>query len=223
MDRAIEWATAHATILPITISANFPTTLQEQLRTRQTDAFDSLALALQTGALLVTDDLPTREVQRTLTGHAGVWLHAVFGLAHAQNQIDTDAFVRWSAFLVKAGHSYLGVSGAMLAHAARLDGVAAPPPGYLFKALSQEIGGWTADPRSHAGASFDCLRALWTDPAADSYRQPVTGHLLRQLIHERQSDFAVLIRTLLVASKALPALEIYMRGWIIGHFLADIV
>jgi hypothetical protein len=34
--------------------------------------------------------------------------------------IDLDQYVRWSARLVDAGHSYLGVSGAVLAQAARV-------------------------------------------------------------------------------------------------------
>jgi hypothetical protein len=121
IDRAIAWAEANATVSPVMASDDLPDSLREHLRNGRSDLFDSLILARQSGALLVTDDLPTREFDRVLDGNGGAWLHIVFGVATDWKLIDFDQYVRWSAALVDAGHSYLGVSAAALAQAARLD------------------------------------------------------------------------------------------------------
>lgn len=223
VDRAIAWAEANTTVSPLIAGDDLPAALREHLRSARSDLFDSLVLAIQTGGLLVTDDLPTREFSRLLGGSGGCWLHVLFGVALDWKHIDTDTYVRWSAHLVDAGHGYLGVSGPMLAYAARLDGSEGETPGYLFRTLSQMIGGKIAEPRSHVVACLTCLRDLWFDPTTLKYRQPVTGHLLRQLLRERVDDYAVMLRTLLTWVRDLPALTDYINAWMRGHFIADAV
>lgn len=193
--------------------------MRDQLRTGRTDIFDSVVLAMQRNVLLVTDDLPTRQFGRALGLRASAWLHQVFGVAADQKRIDFDTFIRWSANLVDAGHSYIGVNGQALARSVRLDAENGEAPGYLFKSLCKVIGGRTAEPPSHVVAVLGCLRDLWTDPTTISFRQATTGLLLRQLIRERQVDHAFMLRAVLHYARDLPELVSYILGWAQGHFL----
>ncbi|MDQ0304504.1 PIN domain-containing protein [Ancylobacter polymorphus] len=221
IDRAIAWTGANATVSPVVASDDLPEGLREHLRLGRSDIFDGLILARQLGILLVTDDLPTREVDRVMDGSGGAWLHVVFGVALDWKAIDVDQYVRWSAHLVDAGHNYLGVSGAVLAQAARLDAMVGEAPGHLFRTLSNMIGGRAAEPISHVQAVVGCLRELWEDHRTLCFRQPVTGHLLRQIIRER-ADYPIILRTILAWSRSTFGLSEYVRGWLRGHFLQHV-
>jgi hypothetical protein len=221
--RAIAWAEANTAISPVVAGEDLPAPLREQLRRGCSDIFDSLTLARQMGMLLVTDDLPTRELNRVLGG-GGVWLHVVFGVALEWKHIDTDLYVRWSVKLIGAGHGHLGVSDSMPAHAARLDAAATGDvPGDLFQTLSLMIGGHVAEPVSHVNAVVGCLNEIWSGSYATGFRQPVTGHLLRELVRERVDDYAIILRAVLARTRDLPELTSYMLDWLRGHFLADAV
>lgn len=223
VDRAITWAELNTNVLPVVATDDLPRPLRENLRLGRGDTFDQLVLAWQTNCLLITDDLPTRELDRAMGGNGGAWLHLVFGIALDGQHIDPDRYVRWSANLVDVGQNYLGVSGAVLAHAASLDAAAGNAPGYLFKALSEMIGGRTAEPTSHVQATIACLRELWQSETTASFRQPVTGHLLRQLIRDRTDDYAIILRTVIASARGLPLLREYSRAWLRGHFLFESV
>jgi cellulose synthase operon protein C len=221
LDRAIAWAEANANICPLVAGDELPTALREHLRAGLSDIFDSVVLAMQSGVLLVTDDLPTREFSRLVGGSVGTWTHQVFAVAGQWRHIDQDTYIRWSAHLVGAGHNYIGMSGLALARALRMDAEAGEVPGYLFKALSEVIGGRIAEPRSHLLACTECLRDLWSDRRTSAYRQPATGLLLRQLIRERTGDYRILIRTLLELVQNLPQLVEYIHAWARGHFIPE--
>jgi hypothetical protein len=99
----------------------------------------------------------------------------VFNVALDWKHIDNDQCVRWSANLIGAGHGYLGVSGPMLAHAARMDAQAGNAPGDLFTTISAMIGGWAAEPVSPTHVVLGCLRDLWEDQKTVGFREPVNG------------------------------------------------
>ncbi|MGB3045818.1 MAG: hypothetical protein WBB98_21785 [Xanthobacteraceae bacterium] len=222
-DRAIAWAEHNAVVAPVVAGDDLPAPLREFLQLGRTDIVDALVLARQRGVLLVTDDRPTRELDIATGGKGGAWLHSVFGVALERGKMNFDAYVRASANLVEAGHNYLGVSGAVLFHAARLDAVDGQYPSHLFKSLSRVIGGAHAEPISHVTATVDCLRGLWSAHDAIDYRQPVTGHLLRRLIDNRPGDYPIILRTVLAWTRDSVALNDYIYRWLRGHFLMDAV
>jgi hypothetical protein len=222
LDRAIAWAEANANICPLVAGDELPTALREHLRAGLSDIFDSVVLAMQAGMLLVTDDRPTREFSALVGGGRGTWLHQVFAAAAAWRHVDVDTYIRWSTHLVGAGHNYIGMSGAALARALRMDAEAGEAPGYLFKTLSEVVGGRIAEPRSHLRACLVCLRYLWSDADTSAYRQPATGLLLRQLLRERTDDYGIMLQTLLVGVHNLPQLVDYIHAWARGHFLARV-
>lgn len=221
VDSALAWAEAHATTAPVVASEALPELLREHLRAGQASIFDALILARQTGLLLVTDDLVTRQLDLGLGGNGGAWLHVVFGVAREQKHVEFDQYVRWSAHLVAAGHNYLGVSGEALAQAARLDAADGKAPGYLFTTLSGMIGGRSAEPISHTRVVLGCLADLWGDHQSADFREPVTGHLLRQLVRERVGDYSPMLRAVLTASRGVIGLGPYIGGWLRGHFVFD--
>ncbi len=221
IQEAIDWAEANARVLPIVAEDDLPEGLRSYLQFGRFDIFDSLILARQSNLLLVTDDLPTREFDRVFGGSGGAWLHLVFGVALDLQHINLDEYTRWSAQLVSAGHNYLGVSGWVLAHAARLDAEIGEAPSSLFHTLSQMIGGRAAEPNSHVQATFLCLKELWRDKETIRFRRPITSHILRQLIRERNQDFPILLRKLFVLSKGMLELREYLVTWMRGHFVFE--
>lgn len=223
-DRAISWAEQNALVSPVVAGDDLPAPFREFLQFGRSDVVDALVLARQADVLLITDDRPTRELDVAADGRGGAWLHSVFGVALECGKMDFDAYVRASASLVDAGQNYLGVSGAALFQAARLDAAGGQQcPGYLFKSLSRVIGGAHAEPVSHVTATVDCLRGLWSDRDTIDYRPPVTGHLLRRLIDNRSNDYPVILRTVVALTRDYPALNDYICRWLRGHFLMEAV
>lgn len=218
---AIAWAEANATICPLIVGEDLPSELRELLRAGRFDIFDSLVVAKQAGALLITDDLPTRELNRLVAGAEGAWLHQVFSVALNQKCIEFDTFIRWSAHLINAGHNYIGVTGEALSRALKLDAEAGGAPGYLFKTLSKVIGGRSAEPKSHIIQCLKCLRDLWSDTDAQIYHRQATGLLLHQLVRERHDDYGLILQVLLHQVRSFPRLVEYIRGWAQGHFIPE--
>ena len=218
MDALIAWAEEHTTICPTLAGEDLPSELREFLRAGKSDLFDSLIVAKHSGGLLVSDDLPTRELGREI-GVPGVWLQSVFWVARNQGLIDFDTFTRWIANLVDDGQDYTSVTGEMLIRALQLDAEQGEVPGHFFNTLIKPIGGKTAEPVSHLLVCAECLRFLWTDWGTEAYRAPATGLLLRQLIHDRQGDYVQILRTLFKWAWPIEPLRDYMLGWAQGHFL----
>jgi hypothetical protein len=221
--RAIVWAEANVAITPIVAGDDLPEELKKFIRLARSDVFDALVLARQSGLLLISDDLPTRQIDSLLGGNGGAWLHVALGAARDQKHIDLDAYVRWSSNLIAAGHNYLGITGLVLSHAARLDAMQGDAVGPLFRTLSEVIGGQSAEPISHVRATLECVFDLWSDPKTRGFRQPVTGHLLRQLVRERTADYPAMLRGIVRSARRVAGLTDYVRGWLRGHFISHIV
>lgn len=220
-EQAIAWLEEHAEVLPLVAGEGLPADLRRNLQHGKGDLFDALIIARQSGRLHVSDDLPMRELDRATAGAGGVWLHSVFDYALRTNAVDQDQYIRWTAALVDFGQSYLGVSGQVLARAARLDAEAGQAPGPLFKTLCRMIGGAIADPVSHMQAALGCISDLWDDRSAMPYREAATGYLLEQLIRERNDDFAPMLANLISAGRSIIGFPGYAHRWLQGHFLLE--
>jgi hypothetical protein len=219
VDAAIAWAEGNATIRPSMAREALPPALREHLRAGPSGIFDSLVIAEQARILLVTDDLPTREIGRSVVSVESAWTHKVFELALDEKRIDIDTFIRWTAHVISYGHNYIGVTGQALARALLLDAETGQAPGYLFNSLSKVIGGRNADPASHIRACLNCLRDLWLDDGALEYRSRATGLLLEQLIRERYDDHVLMLRAVLHSVRDRPQLLRYILSWMQGHFI----
>jgi len=219
LDKLIAWAEGNTTICPLLAGEDLPSELRGFLRARDSDIFDSIIIAKQDGILLISDDLPTRELGRSLVGVSSVWLHSVFWIARNRSLIDLNTFTRWTAHLVEAGQDYTSVTGEMLIRALQLDATDGESPGYLFKTIIKPLGGKTAEPSSHLLVCAECIDYLWKDSRARSYRDPATGLLLGQLVHDRQNDYVQILRALLKWAWPLVPLKNYLLRWAQGHFI----
>jgi cellulose synthase operon protein C len=219
VDQAIAWAERNAQIDPVVAGEELSASLRQHLREGRSDIFDSLVLAMHRGFILVSDDFPTRDLLPLFGGKDAVWLHAVFSAAVDNGLIDLPNYVRWLAYLVDAGHDYLGVSGPALVQALRMDATEGNAPGYLFTTLAKVIGGKNADPRSHVRACLNFLGNVWMDPSTEASRKPATSLLLRRLLHERCDDYGVILGLLLKHVKSSSQLANYVHGWARGHFI----
>jgi hypothetical protein len=140
-------------------------------------------------------------------------------VAGNRKKIDFDTYVKWTAHLIAAGHSYICVSGKALIRAASIDAEAGECPGYFFRQIARMIGGAPAEPASHIRVAIEFLRHVWNDPAALGYRESSTGFLLQQLVRERTADYRRILRTIVWVFAGVPNLNAYLTAWLRGHFI----
>lgn len=219
VDRAIEWAKTHAIICPLIVPETAPQSLREFRRDSALEIFDSVILSMQKGLLLVTDDMPTRDFGRQLGLTRSSWLQPIFMVANNRGKLDFETYMKWSAHLIGAGHSYVCVSGQALIRAASIDAQSGECPGYFLKQTLKMIGGATAEPGSHVRVAVDFLGFLWTDASALPYREPATGMLLDHLIRDRTRDYRQILLTIMGHMNHIPRMTVYLRAWLRGHFI----
>ncbi len=219
-DRAISWIEGNVQILPVEVGDDLPASFRHLLKPGKYDFLDSIVLARRFDLTLISDDIFSRSLCQLLGAKGGTWLHIVFGLAREAKLIDFEQFVRWSANLIDFGQNYLGVSGDMLAEAARLDARDGDAQGYLFTAISKMIGGPNAEAVSHTVAVKNCIEILWSDDQFSEFCRPITGELLRQLVRQRHQDYRLMLSKVFIALKQNTLFTEYARGWLKGHFLS---
>jgi tetratricopeptide (TPR) repeat protein len=219
LDSAIDWAKQHAIICPLIASEKLPDELRQFLRSPARGIFDALMIAFDKDCLLITDDLPTREIGQFFGFGRSSWLQPVFLVAFNRRKIDFETYTKWMSHLIGAGHGYIGVSTGNLMMAAKIDHDAGQCPGYFFKEIGKMIGGTVAEPNSHINVALEFLRYVWTTDATRPYRAGASGHLLEQLIRERTGDYGRILRTVAVRLKDISEFIEYMSVWLTGHFL----
>jgi cellulose synthase operon protein C len=219
VDACLKWIETNGKILPLIASEELSSELKEFLRSYPSDVFDALVASTATDLLLVTDDLPTRQVAGFLGKPKAVWLHSVFGEGLDRRIINQEQYVEVTARLVDTGHWYLGISGISLALAAWLDEKAGNSF-RLFGSLSEVIGGNTAEISSHVNACLICIISLWSDPKAGLFRERATSFLLSRLLRERTSDYKDVLRALYTNLAVAPPARKYVREWARGHFMS---
>jgi hypothetical protein len=219
VDKAIEWAKSNATLCPLIVPEKIPDALRNHLRDSPVAVLDSVVLAIEKDLLLVSDDLPTRDLGRLFGLERGTWLQPIFMIGYNKGKIDFDTYVKWSAHLICAGQNYVSISGAGLIRSAAIDADLGECPGYFFKQIGRMIGGSAADPASHISVVVEFLRNAWTRQSALGYRESATGEILNQLIRERTSDYKKILRIIIKCVADIPTLTEYLVAWLRGHFL----
>jgi hypothetical protein len=218
VDRALGWIDGEASVEPVIVGDDLPEALREHLRIGRGDLLDALVVASRRDVLLVTDDEPVRRIARGVGFTSSTWLHQVLTTALERGVAPIEAYVRWSTELIEAGHDFIGISGPVLARAARMDAAAGGLPGRFLSAVSRPIGGRAAEPRSHALAVAVCILDLWTSGEASSYRHRVTDLLLTRLTRER-ADHGSVLAALATMTAGCPPAAGYVRAWARGHFI----
>ena len=243
LDAAIAWLREHAVIEPVVISDTIPGVIKEHVSLGFGDLFDSLVIAWQRDLLLLSDDLPIRQVAAEMGFRKICWTHGVLLTARDRRRLDDERYVRATAHLIANGHDYIGIGGDDLVLALWLDFQAVGAPGPLFNALSSVIGGRNADPVSHVSQVIRFLFRTWADwqtwhawstwtwwrrwdnPATEHCRKKATSILLRCLIRERIHDYPAMLgdiyRYVGGTDPRGGSLEfrVFFTRWVSGHFL----
>jgi hypothetical protein len=220
IDAALQWLNDNASVRPMDVSDDLPAELRDILRKDEHALLDAVILAVQHKLLLVSDDLPLRQLAQSL-GARGCWLHAALMQAANANRLEFDKYVRSSADLALAGHNFLSVTGEVVVRAAKMDAETGPSPGPLATALAGLLGGKIADRRSHTIVALKSLSLLWSDSETHAYRRPVASLVLRSVTRERVADCLDMLDDIEAAASQLIAADLadYIRAWRTGHFL----
>jgi hypothetical protein len=84
------------------------------------DSAECVALAMQRGAPIWTDDLALGELSRELCQTSRAWTQAVLALLVDRDLLDADAFLTATTKLVACGYTFVAVSAPTVVHACRL-------------------------------------------------------------------------------------------------------
>lgn len=218
-ERAIAWLRSNATIVPLVAGNKLPPEFREHLRNARGDTLDALAVASHVELLLLTDDLPTRQLAISLGNVMTCWTHHLLGIALSAKKITKEAFVASTVGLIEAKHDYIGVSGETLLGALVIDAKIGSSPGRSFNAVVSMIGGPRAEPISHVRTAVSCLLALWSRRIGGVDRERATALMLRRLLYGRAEDFGRILGSVLISVRLNRPLELFVFNWIRGNFI----
>jgi hypothetical protein len=220
LEKALAWIESKATIVPLVAGRRVPEQFRDLIRSGKGDVLDGLFVAREAGMLYVSDDMPIREIAMSIFRKGGAWLHEIFQVAVSQQFCGLDDYARWTAHLIDAGQSYIGVSGATLHHSLRLDALTGgEAPGYFFKTIVQSSGGAEAEMVSHINACVQFIEHAWEDPALYHCRKLATGTMLEKMLRSRASDWPIVLDEIVRSAQVGSDFQDYIRSWQLGHFL----
>jgi tetratricopeptide (TPR) repeat protein len=219
-DNAISWLNENAKILPVVAGDKLPRALVGQLTDERGFIFDEIVLALEHDLMLVTDDMPMREIGAAFGVKRSSWLQPILMAALDRGKLDQFRYVQLVAHLIDGGQSFVCTTGIALADALALDLKVDPSkPGRLYRTLLKVLGGKGAEINSHIAAALVFLNMLWSDRRYDRVREPATGLLLESLLRERSTDYPLIFVTVAKQYEDIDGLADYLVAWAKGHFL----
>jgi tetratricopeptide (TPR) repeat protein len=220
IDAAIAWLEAHGVESPAYLPNDLSDELVRVLNDLPMPILDELLIAKQQNLLLLVDDLVLRKLGQGIGGIRSAWLHWAIGELVEEGLIDEGRYLEWSAALIEAGQSYLGLSAAAFIAALKADVAAGrSAPGPTFESLVKVIGGTGADLRSHIRVAVQIIRTLWQNNEFAPVTQPATGKILWRLILDRSADTELILGVALRLFRNDPFIFDYVIDWIKGHFL----
>ncbi len=221
VDRAIHWLGENARVCPVIATDDLPDALREQLRDDKSSMWDDLVVAKQMQLLFISDDLFLRQFGNMLGHDRTCWTHTVLQEAFRKGTIDKSSFVRSTSALVDTGHNFIGVTGAVLAQALRMDVKACGSLGPLFRTLCGTIGGKSAEPVSHTGSVMGFMLEAWNDNELAPYWRSGTSMLLTQLLRSRHHDYGDILRLVLGTFRRHSGIRDFVNAWAKGHFISE--
>ncbi len=220
LDAAIGWLAKNARVHPVQVPETLPDNVARSIQQLPIFLLDEIFVALETGAILLSDDQRLRLLAHELGVIGGAWTHAAICRAYDDKTLDARFAVEASAKLVLAGHAYVAIDYLQVLEALRLDVEEGGKPGWRYQALALCLGGPNAEPISHLRIIHNVLMVLWRKSRFETVRPLATSILLRRLA-VRRPDAPQLFATLARACQGNALLINYMARWVRGHFLAS--
>jgi hypothetical protein len=220
LDSAIAWLRENATVQPAHIPVELPGDLARNVGQLQFHFLDEVFIALNEGLLLLSDDQRLRKLAQELGVKRFAWTQWALAWAVDSKKATTAQYINWSVKLVNAGHSYIAVTPDVLLEAVELD----LADGRLrarngrYRSLVRALGGADAEPISHLRVMSLVIKQLWHRTNLLQAREFATGVILERLAVERP-DGPVLFNVLSGVFAGSADVQIYMLGWLKGHFL----
>lgn len=221
IDDLMKWVRQNAVVCPLVMSDELPEEFRALRLKDGYDFTDCILVAFEKRLLLISDDLPTRQLANSLPGVGATWQHELYFFAADHQRLESGTYASWTAQLIEAGHSYLSISGYVIAAALRHDVEAGEAPGRYLKAVARMLGGKAADPASHVRVVMHGIREIWADPDLESVAKAATGQLLRAVTRERHADSARILAAIFYGVRSVSALRIYIVRWMRGHFVLE--
>ena len=210
---------AACSVVP-SVAPDHPTEIARTLTSVFDDAvLDAANLAAQ-GRVLVSEDLSYRTIAEAAAGAQGVWLHAVFMLAHAEGIIDEDRYDNLVGDLAERRHSHVALGPRALVRAMRQDSREGTSQ---FDALAEFIGSPKAHMPTHLSVVTSFLARVWPDakfwPESGHGSIAVmrsSGKLLENLLRSEPQEWCAKLAAVRFMSDE--PLRRYIDAWITGHF-----
>jgi len=180
---------------------------------------DAAFLALETGAVLVSDDLHYRGMAGEAVGCEGTWLQAVLLSANETRQLPASEYVSAVVGLAQHAHDHLALTGPILYLIARQDRDGFPD----LRAALRFLAGPKAEMRSHRAAFYDYLNLLWPpdDVLSPLKTEAATGLALEAYLAHRNRDCVPLLVDVIQRHRGIPGLSEYLARWLRGHFISS--
>jgi len=192
----------------------------EQILQRAGGRFlDAGFLAVETGAVLLSDDMRYRQWCAQTVGCRGLWLQAALLAAIAARQLTIQDYGKAVAGLAAHRHGHVALTGPLLYVIARNDEDGFPG---LRAALSR-LAGPKAEMQSHFSVFRDFLGLLWPPDKHLSLlpTQAATGLALEALLAHRKHDAVEVLRNAIRFAPPGQAISRYLAAWLRGHFITD--
>ncbi len=193
----------------------------EQILQRAGGRFlDAGFLAVETGAVLLSDDLRYRQWCAQTIGCLGLWLQVVLMAAVETERLTVAEYGKAVTGLAAHRHGHVALTAPLL-HVIALNDEEGFPG--LRTALTR-LAGPKAEMASHFAVFRDFLGLLW--PPDEQLpllpTQAATGLALEALLaHRRKEDAIQVLRAALQAAPRGRAISRYLTSWLQGHFITD--
>lgn len=216
--RVRENIVASCDIVPVLVPDDISDSAETVLGIGGSRFLDAAFLAVETGSLLLSDDLRCREVAALAVGCDGIWMQVALVTATEAKQLSASEYAKAVVGLAERGHDHVALTSQLLYVIARHDRDGFPN---LWTVLGF-LAGPKAEMQSHRAVFYEFLRLLWrSDDALSALKvQAATGLSIEALPTHRKEDWILLLKEVIRLSNFDRWLSQYVASWLRGHFIS---
>jgi cellulose synthase operon protein C len=203
----------HCEIVPLAMPDDVAETIADAIRKFGPEPFETIYLAAERGALLISDDLYYRLLANACAKVHGAWIQAFLMAAQRRRDIELPSYAEFVSRLASYRHYLVQFDASVLIHVFESN----PDPELRdFQAVCRYLGGAAADMRAHVLVLSAFLEKEWNKFPRDP-RLPRTSSILLDSILRERADWAAWLALVWCASSG--DLRNHIVAWVTGHFL----
>lgn len=210
---------ANCKVVPVLVPDDLSEPAEMLLAVGGSRFLDAALLAVETGSVLLSDDLRYREFSSLAVKCDGIWLQIALSTACKTNQLSPVDYAKSVVGLAEHRHDHIALTGGLLYLIARQDHDGFPG----LQAALRFLAGPKAEMLSHLSVFNDFLSLLWPPsrelPAPKA--QAATGLGLTALLAHRNADSIPILREIISWRRAKRGLSKYLADWLRGHFITE--